>query len=131
MNRFAHKETGAAVVEFAIAVPLLVVLVFGIVDYGRLTTTRITLHEAAQEGSIYGSTHPDDPAGIRQRVVESVDSPTIDPTTIVVDCPGSQLRIRISHPMNHLTPLFGATTTLHAEVTTDIFTTTKTCVPTP
>ena len=32
MNRFINKETGAAVVEFAIAVPLLVVLVFGIID---------------------------------------------------------------------------------------------------
>ena len=131
MNRLVQKETGAALVEFAIAVPLLVVLVLGIVDYGRLTTTRITLHEAAQEGSIYASTHPDDPAGIRQRVIESVDNPAIDPTTIIVDCPGSQLRIRINHPMNLITPLFGASTTLHAEVTTDIFTTTTTCVASP
>ena len=131
MNCPTQRETGAAVVEFAIAVPLLVVLVLGIIDYGRLTTTRITLHEAAQEGSIYGSTHPDDPAGIRQRVIESVDSPVIDPTTITVDCPDSQLRIRIGHPMNYLTPISAASTTLHAEVTTDIFTTTKTCVPSP
>lgn len=125
-------ERGAAIVEFAIILPVLLILVMGIIDYGRITSTRITLVEAVQEGSIYASTHPDETAAIRQRVVDSVDNPVIDPATIAIECPGSdQLRIRLTHPMDFITPLFGASIDATAEVTTDIFTTSASCVASP
>ena len=126
------SQRGAALVEFALVLPILVVLVMGIIDYGRLATTRIALHEAVQEGSIYAATHPDDATGIRTRTVTGVDNPTIDPTKIVIDCPATgQLRIRIEHPMDLITPLFGASLTLDAEVTTDVLTESASCVQDP
>jgi hypothetical protein len=129
----AHRpsEQGASIVELAILLPFLLLLVFGIIDFGRLLFININLHEAAQEGSIYASTHPDDPLGARQRAIESVDSPVIPIADVVVDCPGSTVRVRITHEVDLLTPWFGGGTfTLGAEVYGDKFSS-QPCVASP
>ena len=41
---------GAAAVEMALVLPLLLLLVFGIVDFGRALNLQITLTQAAREG---------------------------------------------------------------------------------
>ena len=46
MNYFRNTERGAAAVEFALVLPLLVMLLMGVMDFGHLTSTRITLVEA-------------------------------------------------------------------------------------
>jgi len=43
-------DRGAAAVELALLLPILLVLVFGIIDFGRLLFTQITLTDAAREG---------------------------------------------------------------------------------
>jgi len=45
------KDRGATAVEFALLLPLLLLLVFGIVDFGRAINTQITLTQAAREGA--------------------------------------------------------------------------------
>ena len=42
-------DRGAAAVEFAMVMPILLLLVFGIVDYGRAYNARLTLSHAARE----------------------------------------------------------------------------------
>jgi Flp pilus assembly protein TadG len=44
-------DRGAAVVEFALLLPLLLLLVFGIIDFGRALNAQITLTQAAREGA--------------------------------------------------------------------------------
>jgi len=44
-------DRGAAAVEFALLLPLLLILVFGIIDFGRMLNAQITLTEAAREGA--------------------------------------------------------------------------------
>lgn len=45
------RERGAAAVEFALLLPLLLLIVFGIIDFGRALNTQITLTQAAREGA--------------------------------------------------------------------------------
>ena len=45
-----QSDRGAAAVEFALVLPLLLLLVLGIIDFGRLYFTQITLTDAAREG---------------------------------------------------------------------------------
>lgn len=47
----AEAETGAAAVEFAVLLPLLVVLLFGFVQFGLATGDRIQAASAAREGA--------------------------------------------------------------------------------
>lgn len=49
--RRAPRDRGAAAVEFALLLPLLMLLVFGIVDFGRALNAQITLTQAAREGA--------------------------------------------------------------------------------
>ncbi len=129
MNANRRDERGAALVEFAIMLPILIVLLFGVIDYGRLLYTRITLHEAVQEGSIYAATHPDDPDGTRLRVIDNVDNPALSLDDITVDCIGSTIRINVAHNMSLIAPIIGPDTiTITANVTTDRFSS-KTCIP--
>lgn len=46
-----RTDRGAAAVEFALVVPLLVLLLFGIISYGVMLSFRQTLSQAATEGA--------------------------------------------------------------------------------
>ena len=45
------SERGAVAVEFALIVPILVMLIFGIVEFGRGYNTKVTVTHAAREGA--------------------------------------------------------------------------------
>ena len=49
--RNTPRDRGAAAVEFALLLPLLLLLVFGIIDFGRALNAQITLTQAAREGA--------------------------------------------------------------------------------
>jgi Flp pilus assembly protein TadG len=46
-----NRQSGAAAVELAIVLPILLLLVFGIVDFGRAYNAKISLTQAAREGA--------------------------------------------------------------------------------
>ena len=46
-----HREGGAAAVEFALVMPILFLLLFGIIDYGLLFFDSIGLRQGAREGA--------------------------------------------------------------------------------
>jgi Flp pilus assembly protein TadG len=50
-SRNTARDRGAAAVEFALLLPLLLLLLFGIIDAGRAINTQITLTQAAREGA--------------------------------------------------------------------------------
>lgn len=49
--RAADSDRGAAAVEFALVLPLLLMLVFGMIDFGRAYNDQITLTQLAREGA--------------------------------------------------------------------------------
>ncbi|KAA1379665.1 pilus assembly protein [Aeromicrobium fastidiosum] len=50
-SRRSERERGAAMVEFALVLPVFVALVFGIVSYGYMLSYRQALGQAASEGA--------------------------------------------------------------------------------
>lgn len=44
-------DRGAAAVEFALLLPVLLLIVFGIIDFGRALNAQVTLTQAAREGA--------------------------------------------------------------------------------
>jgi Flp pilus assembly protein TadG len=57
-NRRGTNEAGAAVVEFALVAPLLLILVFGIIDLGRAYSTLNQLAASAREGARFAAVLP-------------------------------------------------------------------------
>lgn len=45
------RDRGAAAVEFALLLPVVLLIVFGIIDFGRALNAQITLTQAAREGA--------------------------------------------------------------------------------
>lgn len=58
LRRFLRRESGAAVVEFGLVVPILFLLVWGIISFSRAYQRLNTLDAGLREGARLGSTFP-------------------------------------------------------------------------
>jgi Flp pilus assembly protein TadG len=50
-KRRSREDQGSAAVEFALVLPVLLLIVFAIIDFGRMLNARIVLSQAAHEGA--------------------------------------------------------------------------------
>jgi Flp pilus assembly protein TadG len=71
-----RREEGGVAVEFAIILPVLTVLVFGIVDFGHGWYMRTVMENACREGARYGSRYQTDATGLR--LLPNALNPTIE-----------------------------------------------------
>ena len=141
IERMSTSDRGAALVEFALLTPLLLMLVFGIVDLGRALYTHVGIQEATQEGALYGAFAPDNATLTSERVINSLQSPALIPDNVVVECipvdplvvgDAPDITVTVTYELDLITPMsawFGGSITLQSEVTATIFSE-KTCDPT-
>jgi Flp pilus assembly pilin Flp len=113
-----RDENGAAVVEFALVMPILALVIFGIIDFGRAFYTVNNIISAVREGARYGAilATPMSTTGqreIRDRV-RSVSQPfggdSLLDSQIRIEFPDGELvRVRVeNYPFRPLTPIAGA-----------------------
>jgi len=74
-----READAAAIIEFAVSLPLLVVLVVGIFDFGGAFNLKQELNNAAREGARFAATQPSNDLGL------SVPPPSISAARFVVD----------------------------------------------
>jgi Flp pilus assembly protein TadG len=74
-----RRDRGSVAVEFALLLPVLLLLVFGIIDFGRAINDQITLTQAAREGVRLASLGYS-PAAVNTRT-ESAAAPTLTLTS--------------------------------------------------
>jgi hypothetical protein len=70
-RRAAHDSRGQSLVEFAVLIPLLMILFVAIADLARLYTTMVTIESAAREAADYGafsSSYWTNPSTVRQNM---------------------------------------------------------------
>jgi len=86
--KYLYCEKGSNVVEFAIILPILIMLILGIVEFGIAYNNYIALTHAAREGARLAAVglHEEDPAAFEQAVIES--APSVNIANIDVDYPG-------------------------------------------
>ena len=112
------SERGQSLVELMVSITFMLVLLAGIVDFGRAFFVYMELRDAAQEGAIYGSAYPNDPAGIVERVRKTSRNPIeLDDTSIVTvnqsfpdgsDCKGNGVEVIVSYEFPITMPFLGA-----------------------
>lgn len=110
------RERGAAAVELAIIMPLLLLFIAGIVDFGRYFLTEIQLTNAAREGARVAVI--EEPAANVVLRVETA-APAVSNMTITTPrlCPGDDAEVTVSTPFDWILlgpsmSLFGAASTL-------------------
>jgi Flp pilus assembly protein TadG len=118
-----RDDRGASAVEFAFIVPLLILLVVGIAEFGRAFQVDSTLNAAAREG-VRTMALQNDQAATRA-MVRSVASSlkpaitdaqiTISPSACPLNSTGStNVTVTIAYPLPFFTGFFGSGVTLHA-----------------
>jgi Flp pilus assembly protein TadG len=116
MKARLRDERGATAVEFAFIVPVLIVLVLGIAEFGHAFQVQGTLSAAAREG-VRMMALQNDPEAARAVVRDAASSldPAVTDAQIAIDpasCPTldagtTTVRLTISYPMPYLTGFFG------------------------
>jgi hypothetical protein len=80
----SRREKGQSLLEMAFAIIVLLFLLGGIIDLGRLFFTYIALRDAAQEGAAFASVCPPDPGlpGNGQRITAHVKASSHFPVNL-------------------------------------------------
>ena len=135
MRRLMRRERGTSVVEMAIVTPFLLLVVLGLVDLGRALYTNINIQEAAQEGAIWASFEPFDPAQTVARVTDAIDNPSLNGSNIGIACPNpGEVTVTVTYDYPMITPLLsqwmGGSITLQQTVTGQIVSE-NACTPFP
>lgn len=89
----ANSQSGAVAVEFALVLPIFLVLVLGIFEFGRAFNIQISLSEAAREAARYAAIHQSDSTynvGDAQAAgVAAAPSVDLDPSDITIASSGT------------------------------------------
>jgi Flp pilus assembly protein TadG len=101
-----RNEKGAAIVEFALVVPLLLLLLWGIVDIGRAFYTLNNLASAVREGARSAAVMATDPtvAANTTLIKTTVTTafmpigPALEPESVFVTLANRQVTVRASYP---------------------------------
>lgn len=125
---FKNRERGQGLVEFALVLPIFLILVLGIVDFGWALKSYITITNAAREGARYGVTcHTN--AQIQAQVVDyssglnpaltasNVTFPTANPCASGTGTPGAEVKVKVTYDYNFITPLGSFVTALGGGLT--------------
>lgn len=106
-----RRDAGAALVEFSLVLSLLVLITFGIIEFGRAYNAQVTLTHATREGvRVLAIT------GDRGRAVEATRdaAPTLagEGLTVSADIctPGRPTSVKASYPLTYDIPFFGSQT---------------------
>jgi Flp pilus assembly protein TadG len=99
-----RREDGAEAVEFALILPLLLIILGGVIDIGYVAILRAQMTEAAEEAVIVLSRSPS-AADVRARVADGVSAANLTAANVKVTCPSaSKVAVRIDHDHDLLTP---------------------------
>ncbi|MBT2552948.1 TadE/TadG family type IV pilus assembly protein [Arthrobacter sp. ISL-5] len=119
-------EKGAAAVEFALILPILLMLVLGIFEFGRAFNIQVALSEAAREAARYAAVHYAD-AGYSDEDAQNagvVAAPSVDLVADNVDVahdagacsPGDNVVVTVTFNTTYLTGLPGLIPGMPADV---------------
>src|SRR5690348_2938556 len=119
-----RSSSGQGLVEFALILPVLVLIFMGIVDFGRAIYAYNAVSNAAREGARTGIVDQRMTSGTYNAAIEAANQATAlgltasDPTQVLVTFPntsgtcgtvtvGCPVRVRVQYQFNAITPIIG------------------------
>jgi Flp pilus assembly protein TadG len=110
-----RKEKGQSLLELALILPVLLIILAGVLDLGRLYYAYVAVTDAAAEGAAYAALHPEEDKRdeVYKRVQEASQGLVqIDPSLVEVDCPavasGAPITVTVSYSFTVATPVINA-----------------------
>jgi len=111
-HRIIKNEKGASAVEFALILPLLIMLVFGIVQFGIAFNNYITITHAAREGARIAAVDLNNP-DLKNIIIERAFPVQITEDDIVISTTeekniGDPVEVEITYNISITIPLVGS-----------------------
>ena len=105
-----RKEKGAVAVEMAIVLPLLLLILLGVIEFGRALNVQISLSQAAREGARHAAIHHDK-AGLDVQGTALAAAPALSGLVVTVtddasSCSSTPKNVRVTTSVT-LTSLTG------------------------
>ncbi|WP_448902795.1 TadE family protein [Eubacterium sp.] len=109
------REKGQSAVEFALVLPILLLIVCGILDFGWLFYNQLSVENACREGARVGCVNSQE-AKLTEIVTDKVKAilpDNLDPVTVDVKLTNTSsplegdLKVNVKAEMNTLTPVLG------------------------
>jgi Flp pilus assembly protein TadG len=103
------RDRGAAAVEFALVLPLLLLILFAIIDFGRALNAQITLTQAAREGvRLAAEGYPDGTVEARAQAA----APELNGVNVTVTAacapgagPAADAQVNVTYSFSFVTPI--------------------------
>ena len=110
--RIIKNEKGASAVEFALILPILIMLVFGIFQFGIAYNNYITITHAAREGARRAAVDLNNPL-LKQIIIDRAYPIPITQDDIIISTPegtkiGDPVEVEITYEINIEIPLVGS-----------------------
>ncbi len=122
LSKKQNQSAGQGLVEFSLTLPILMLILVGILDLGRLAATYVILTDAAREGARYGASTSANSTKIAQRIHGEVTGSLVDYTQMpapVVTCSpdcsvGNSVQVQVTYPFTFITTyIFAGVSTMN------------------
>jgi len=104
---FLKRTTGQSIVEFALVLPVLLLILMGIVEFGRLLETTNVLTSAAREGVRVAAVSAPDVSQVNNAAQNILTANNISNSTITVNGPNTNREVSVTVQITYV-PLTGS-----------------------
>lgn len=105
------SEKGQSLVEFALLIPLLIIILMAIIEFGFMFNAYITISNASREGARLGSLGGSD-AAVIERVADTTDHLNQGDMTVTVTpalrSRGDMITVEVNYDYQLITPIIAA-----------------------
>ena len=108
-----HRKQGQSLVEVALILPILLILLSGLIDFGRAYYAMVALNDSAEEGAAYASLWPSDYEEIQSRTAAATTGVvSFQPESVSVTSPpgfpnvsnGTPITVTVNYTLSLYTP---------------------------
>jgi Flp pilus assembly protein TadG len=96
-----NRQVGQAVVEFALVISLLIMIIFGIIEWGRLWMTMNVISGAAREGVRIAAVTAPDPGLVETAVLNVLTAANLSGATITIIGPNAASQVTVTVQMDY------------------------------
>jgi Flp pilus assembly protein TadG len=111
MNKFfiRKKSEGQSIVEFALVLPVLLLLIFAIVEFGIIFNAYVTVVSSAREGARYGLIGNRNADEIKERVKQTAGmlDTSEEKFSVDIDKDSNEIKVLVTYRVDILDPIMG------------------------
>jgi Flp pilus assembly protein TadG len=112
----ANRDRGAAAVEFALVLPILLLLMCGIVDFGRALHAQLVLTQAAREGARLAALGEQSTVSRTLDAAGTLSGVEVDVTVCPANLAAADAVVTVTHEFTFITPVAAIAETFGGDI---------------